>query len=200
MDKSVCLYLAASLHTAVDLDSIIDTRELKGEGIIRDTHITIVYDPSMTLSRQSILSDVSESLGNDFSVFDEFMKDSYKFKVNDVCYLDSFNGEDSSHLVLRLKEDNELHKMLSIIHSAIIDKYSIEETYPIYKPHVTLAELEIGSADKYLDNSVLLKVLEDSKIGFEDLVLSESIEDDKYAHWNITTHHALTRFFRETRI
>jgi hypothetical protein len=62
-----------------------------------------------------------------------------------------------------------------------------------------LAELLPNEADKYLSNKTLNKVLNDSKIGFEDLVFSEEI-DGKYIKWNLTTHHALDRYFRETKI
>ena len=63
MENSVCLMLAASLHTAVELDSIISQEDLKDDGVIRDSHITIVYDKTGTISRSSVLSDVKDSLG-----------------------------------------------------------------------------------------------------------------------------------------
>lgn len=197
MENSVCLMLAASLHTAVELDSIISQEDLKDDGVIRDSHITIVYDKTGTISRSSVLSDVKDSLGNEFEVLDEFMKDSHKFKVNDIMYLDTFNNEDSSYIVLRLRE-SELFKKLKIIHDSLIVKYNIPTDFPEFKPHITLAEVNPGEADKYLSNNVLLRVLNDSKVGFEDLVFSEPGDNEKYDKWNITTHHALDRYFRES--
>lgn len=197
MENSVCLMLAASLHTAVELDSIISQDDLKDDGVIRDSHITIVYDKTGTISRSSVLSDVKDSLRNEFEVFDEFMKDSHKFKVNDVMYLDTFNNEDSSYIVLRLRE-SELFRKLKTIHDSLIVKYNIPTDFPEFKPHITLAEVNPGEADKYMYNNILLRVLNDSKVGFEDLVFSEPGRNEKYDKWNITTYHALNRYFRES--
>ena len=202
MENSVCLMLAASFHTAIDIDSIINQDDLNGDGIIRDNHITILYDESGTYKKTDVLNDVRESLSSEFEVFMEFMKDSYKFSINDVFYLDSFNNDDSSYLVLRLKEDNSLFSKLKSIHEYIVNKYGIYQSFTEFKPHMTIAELLPGRADKYLYNSILNKVLSNSKVGFEDLVFSEpgTTGMGKYDRWNITTFHAIERFFRETKI
>jgi hypothetical protein len=199
MENSVCLLLATSLHTAVDLDSIINPDEFNDSGLIKDHHITIVYDESNSMDKGSILDDVRVSLGSEFDVFNTFMEDSYKFRVNDIMYLDTFNNDDSSYLVLKLKDNNELFNKLNTIHEYLMSKYNIKSDFSKYSPHVTLAELLPNEADKYLSNKTLNKVLNDSKIGFEDLVFSEEI-DGKYIKWNLTTHHALDRYFRETKI
>lgn len=201
-EKNVCLMLAVSLHTAINLDSIIEIDDLNDEGIIKDPHITIVYDKTNKLSKDLVLNDVFNALGeSEYNIFMEVLKDSYKFKINDVFYLDSFKNNDSDYLILRLKTDNEMYSKLESIHKSLMSKYSIEDDYGDYKPHVTLAELVPGSVDKYLDNNILLKVLNDSKIGFEDLVISYSTDTPgKYDKWNATSFHALERYFRENRV
>lgn len=198
-EKSLCLMLAASLHTAIDLDAVISQDDLIDDGIIRDSHITIVYDEDIKLSKDNILSDVEESLGDRFPALNDVLKDSYKFKVTDVMDLEIFETDDKDVIVLRLKDNNQLFQALSDIHYHIIDKYSINTKWPEYKPHLTLAYVVKGEAHKYLTHPILLKVLNTAKVGFEDFVFSKEI-GDKYEKWNITTHHALTRYFRETRV
>lgn len=199
-EKSLCLMLAASLHTAIDLDAVISQDDLIDDGVIKDSHITIVYDKESKMSKDNILSDVEESLGDRFPALNELLKDSYKFKVNDVMYLEVFYTDDKDVIVLRLKDNNQLFQALSDVHYHMLNKYSITTDYPEYKPHLTLAYVAKGEADKYLTNPILMKVLDTAKVGFEDFVFSKKIEDGKYEKWNITTHHALTRYFRETRV
>lgn len=201
MENSVCLMLAASLHTPISLDSVFDELDLKDNGIKNDYHITLAYDEKGNISRGSVLSDVRTALGSEeFEVFNEFMKDSYKFKVNDVMYVDLFNNEDDDYIVLRLKDGNNLFDRLQSINDYLRAKYDIDVKFPEYKPHLTLANLKSGEGEKYLDSSLLTKVLADSKVGFEDLVYSEELAEGKYSKWNITSYHALTRYFRETRV
>lgn len=201
MENSVCLMLAASLHTPISLDSVFDELDLQNDGIKNDYHITIAYDESGRMTRDSILGDVRTALGSDkFYIFDEFMKDSYKFKVNDVMYLDVFSHNDNDFVVLRLRDGNSLYSNLQVINEYLRTKYEIDSEFSEYKPHLTLAKLKKSEGSKYLNSTVLNKVLNDSKVGFEDIVYSEEVAENKYSKWNITTHHALTRYFRETRV
>lgn len=205
MEDSVCLLLASSLHTPIDLDCIIDQNDLVKDGIISDSHITLIYDKSNALPKESILSDVEEALGTDeYKVFMDVLRDSYKFRVNHLFYLSVFNIDDSDVLVLRMKTDNELYSKLNIIYKYLMNKYDIKSDYDSYKPHLTLAYLSVGSGDKYLNHRILSNVIRDSKVGFEDLVFSKEIIDEdsneKYDKWNITTYHALDRYFRETKV
>lgn len=198
---SKCLMLAMSLHTPVMLDSVIKTEHLSEDGVISDSHITIVYDGNDLMEKNSLLDDVKSSIGeSEYNVFNEFIRDSYKFRVGEVTYLDVFSNDDKSYLVLRLKEDNEMFSKLKAMHDYIVNKYGIHEDFPEFKPHITLASCQPGIASEYLDNKILNAVLNDSKLGFEDLVYSVDNEKGGYDKWNLTTYHALTRFFRETRV
>lgn len=201
MVNSKCLMLATSLYTPVDIGCVIDSYDLKDDGIIKDTHITLVYDSNGESSldtKNSIMLDVSDALGEEFEVFMSVLEDSYKFKVLDVFEIGSFNNEDSSYLVLKLKP-GQMYDDLESIHQYIMNKYNIHSDFPEFHPHLTLAKLQPGEADKYINNEVLRAILADSKSGFEDLVMSTEVEENKYHKFNVTTFHALERFFRESK-
>ena len=70
--------------------------------------------------------------------------------------------------------------------------------FDTYTPHVSLAELNSGTARKYLESENLKTVLEDSYINFEDLILSygKSGEPDDRKQYYLTNFKAVDRYFR----
>lgn len=193
-----CIMLAVSLNTPIDLNSVIKEDDLKGDGIIQDSHITIIYGKEMRIPVDEVLPTVSESLGeNEYSVFTEVLKDSFKFKVLNLFDLDVFEKDDYDYLILKLKKGNEIHDKLSKINNGLESKWNITSDFPEYNPHITLAELIPGSGRKYLSNNILLNVLGDSKVGLEDLVMSYGEDGGPFDKWNVTTYHAVERLFRE---
>lgn len=196
-EDNKCILLAASLHTVVDVDCVMD--EDDNPELIKDPHITIIYDKQSKIEKDEVLNDIHEALGDtEYNVFMTYLKDSYKFRVSSLFYLDVFSNDEHDFLVLRLKSDNELHGKLSIIYRYIMEKYGLVSDYDTYNPHVTLAKMKRGSAEKYISNRTLNRILNDSRVGFEDIVYSID-RGDKYEKWNVTSFHALERFFRESR-
>lgn len=201
-----CLMLACALYTPVDLSSIFEDEDLKDTGIEKESHITLLYAQNKIIDRSNLLDDIRTILddGDKFS-YDRFMdllKDD-KFISNNV--LDSFEigkfENDSDYIVLKLKKDVDIFKILSIINKGLRIKYDVQSDFE-YTPHITLAELNPGTADKYLASGKLKLVLENTKIKFEDLIISYGpsgvVEDrEKY---NLTTFHAVDRFFREENL
>lgn len=178
-ETSKCLLLAASLHTVVDIDCLIDQDDI--EEMVNDPHITIVYDGDSMIPKDDLLNDIREALGDyEYDVFMTYLKDSYKFKISSLFYLDVFETDDSDWLVLRMKGGDELSGKLKVIHDYIVRKYRVKEDYPTYKPHVSLAKLKFGTGKRYLENKNLARLLEDSRVGFEDIVFSEELSEDKY--------------------
>ena len=65
-----CIMLAVSLHTPTDLDSIIDNSDLREDGLVKDSHITILFDKVKEIPRDEVLPSISEILGDeDYLVF-----------------------------------------------------------------------------------------------------------------------------------
>lgn len=194
--ENSCLMLAMSFHTSVDLSSIIEESDLTKYGMEKDPHITLLFDKRENkIDKDIILPNIKNILGDDeYRVFLEVLKDNYKFNVLDLFYLSIFDTGENDYLILRLKEDNEMFKILSKINKGLMDSLGVESDYDSYKPHLTIAELIPGTAQKYLDNKKLKLILSDSKVGFEDLVISYNSEYDKW--WSITTFHTVERLFR----
>lgn len=193
-----CIMLAVSLHTPTDLDSIIDNSDLRDDGLVKDSHITILFDKVKEIPRDEVLPSISEILGDeDYLVFLEVLKDNNKFKLTDIFELSTFDNGDSDYLIMRLKPNNEMYQVLSKLNSGLIKKYGTESDFTTYKPHMTLAKMIPGTASKYLNNKKLEVVLKDSKVGFEDIIISYGHDEGKDDKYNITTFHAIERLFRE---
>lgn len=196
-ENNKCILLAASLHTVVDVDCVVSEDE--NPELIKDPHITLIYDNQSIIDKDNIMNDIKEALGEiEYDVFMTYLKDSYKFKIPSLFYLDVFSNEEHDFLVMRLKTDNELYEKLNIIYRYIMEKYGLRSEFDSYKPHVTLLKMDLGCGEKYVTNRTLNRILNDSRIGFEDIVYSVD-EGDKYEKWNVTSFHALERFFRESR-
>lgn len=199
---SRCLMLASPVYTPISLEGIVDSGDLRPcwskTGLTEDHHITIVYDENGVIDQNAILDDLKSILKSDYDVFMKFLEDDHQFRVNGMFDLDVFENDEYDYLVLTLKKDNELYKILNRSRSGLMKSYEIESSYPDYNAHITLAELVPGTGQKYLKNEDLKKVLNDSTVSFEDLVFSmQDKKDVKEVVWSITTFHTLERLFRE---
>lgn len=206
MDNNVvnnsCLMLACALYTPISLSSIFDSEDLKDTGIELESHITLLYAQGITVPKNNIMEDIEIALGDDFDSFINLLKngDIIGENVLETFDLGLFEN-DSDYVVLKLKQDNELYTNLKLINKGLRSKYGVQSEYT-YTPHMTLAELNQGTAKKYTESKKLKAVLENSKFAAEDLVISygpSNVVEDR-EKYNLTKFHAVDRFFREENL
>lgn len=197
MENNSCLMLNCTTYLPISLLSIFDEGDLKDTGIEVEPHITLLYAPNQEISRFDILGDIETILGEkDFDDFIKILKDENTEPLFKYFELGTFSNE-SDYLVLKLRENNDIFKKLSLINKGLRAKYNVSTKFPNYTPHLTLAELEVGSAKKYLNNKSLNLILRDSYVSFEDLVISYGpsstpVDRERY---NLTTFNAVDYFF-----
>ena len=202
--KSSCLMLAASLNTPVSLGAIFEANDLKDTGIEYDSHITVLY-ARKDLSRQALLSDIDFLAVNDKgqSISDilkiEKKEEDFAIPVFEIFELGKFEN-DSDYVILKLKNTNQWYSILDKLNKYLGKKYEITSDYSTYTPHLSLAELYPGTADKYLGDERLKMILGNSLVHFEDLVISYDIGEDEYKKYNLTSFCAVDRFFREREL
>jgi hypothetical protein len=191
------------------MKAIFDSGDLKDTGIEFDSHITLLYARKFIDKREILpllrtfdFGDIPDLGGRNIQDFLEYQKNPLDFScpVYDIFELSSFEN-DSGYVILKLKDNNLWYDVCSQINKVFGKYYNVTSDFSTYTPHLTLAELEPGLTEKYLDNETLRLVLRDSIVHFEDLVISYSREDSKeYDQYNITTNRAVDRFFREREL
>lgn len=206
MDNNVvnnsCLMLACALYTPINLSSIFDSEDLKDTGIELESHITLLYAQGITVPKNNLMEDIEIALGDDFDSFMNLLKngDIIGENVLETFDLGLFEN-DSDYVVLKLKQNTELYTNLKLINKGLRSKYGVQSEYT-YTPHMTLAELNQGTAKKYTESKKLKAVLENSKFAVEDLVISygpSNVVEDR-EKYNLTKFHAVDRFFREENL
>jgi hypothetical protein len=189
-----CLLWGIGLYTPVDLGSIFRTEDLQGTGIELDSHITVLY-AEKDLPKESMLDDISTILGEEkFADFMEYCKTEKFRDVFTLFELGSFQN-DSDYIVLKLKRNNEFFGILNLINKGLRTKYRIKWDFENYTPHITLAELKKGMAQKYLNLPSLHQILNDSKIDFEDVIFSTG-SNNNYKQVFLTNYKNIDRYFR----
>lgn len=197
--ENTCIMLVTPFYTPVDLRCIFDGVDLTGEGVVLDSHITIVFAKEQNIAKENILSDIITILGEEYDDFDKMLKNNEMFSVMDFFELDCFKGKESHYIILKMKKEGEGWEYLEKLNKALSRKYNIESDFDEYNPHITLAEILPGKSDQYLKSAKLKLILENSKFGVEDIIISHGDKGDwKQSH--ITNHHALDKFFREEAI
>ncbi len=196
-----CLMLAANLETPVSLTAVFDSEDLKDTGIEFDSHITILYARDKFLEKMELLDNImdvgSKATRDDILTYISKQRDfaEYAVPVLDLFELGNFEN-DSGYVVLKLKKDNEWFPILSTLNKGLMEKYGITSDFPNYTPHLTLAELEPGTTEKYINSETLKLILRGSLVHFEDFIVSYDTGDKVYKVHNLTTNHAVDRFFR----
>ena len=199
-----CILLAANLCAPVSFTSIFDSEDLTDSGINFDSHITLLYARNLEIYPSEVMKACEKIIekkgifgrGNSLSEFLKNQSNQDPKPVFSMFDLSSFRN-DSDYIVLKLKKETGLFKILEILNKGLQETFGVKSDFVTYTPHLTLAELVPGTADKYEKMKTLQLVLENSVISFEDLVLSigKSGEDD-FSVSNITTNKAADRFFR----
>ena len=143
-----CLMLTANLQTPVSLSAIFDDSDLKDTGIELDSHITLLYAQGRDIPRTNLLNDIKDILGYDDTVeFLKYLEEEREENVLDIFDLGKFENE-SDYVVLKMKEDFGLFKYLRLINKGLAVKYEVPSKFDSYTPHLTLAELNPGTAQK----------------------------------------------------
>ena len=189
-----CVMLAVNLMTPVSLLSVFDSDDLKDTGLVYDHHITLLYARDKKLDKMDVLGAIPMS----FTDVLEKKKDpeEFAYPVMSLFELGSFEN-DSGYIVLKLKKESAWFESLSNINSTLMNRYDIKSDFPNYTPHVSLAELEPGMTEKYLENETLKLILGHSVIHFEDIIISYDYEGkDGYDVHDLTHFHSVDRFFR----
>ena len=193
MNTSSCIMLACNLLTPISLGSIIMDEDLEGEGLVLDSHITVLYAKEQLLDKQEILEELEERNLNylkNFKASDEYIK------LNNLFELGKFSN-DCDYLVLKLKNNSELFSKMKWLNTKLAKKYDVQSDFDEYNPHITLAQLKLGSVDKYLNDEALLKILKDSVFQPEDFIISYGIlGEDSWKVFDITHNRSVDRFFR----
>ena len=196
--ENTCIMLTTPFYTPVDLRCIFEESDLKGEGVVLDSHITVLYAKELEIPKETILKDTITILGDDFDEFEEMLKRDEKFSVMNLFSLDYFEGQDSDYVILRMKKEGQGWNHLEIMNKALSRKYEVKSDFSEYNPHITLAEVVKGSAKKYLESKKLQLILEDSKISVDDIIVSYGgpKAEDPWKQYHVTNYHALDRFFK----
>ena len=190
-----CLMLAVNLMTPVDLAYIFDGSDLKDTGIELDSHITLLYAQGKEIPKDNIISDLKDII--DYPEFlDLYCKNQVSYRALDIFDLSSFEN-DSDYIILKLKKNFDLYNKLCLINKGLRIQYGVSSDFDQYTPHVSLAELNPGTAEKYLNDDKLKSILEDTYINFEDIMLSygKSNEPDRKQYF-LTQFKCVDRFFR----
>lgn len=192
-----CLMWAVNLITPVDLSSVFDEDDLKDTGIELDSHITLLYAQGKTIDRHNLLEDINTILGENYESFIEVCKSSKEMDLLDLFELGSFEN-DSDYVVLKLKKDSEIFKYLNLINKGLRTKYEVSSDFDNYTPHLTLAELNPGTASKYLNSETLKLILTDSTFKFEDLMISYGTSNEVVdrKQYFLTSFSCVDRYFR----
>lgn len=182
------IMVAVDLETPVSLGSVIHTGE-----ITYDSHITLLAAKERSILREEVL------LKKEWLEILKRNEDYEPLLVEDYFDLTIFPGQDNDWLVLKLKEETQLHKVLTRINNDFRESLNVEEEFQTYNPHISLAKLskDHESIDEIKER--LDPVLKTSTIALEDYILSEcDMEDYKdFKKQNITPFNGVERFFRE---
>lgn len=189
--------LAVKLDTPVNLGCVFDSEDLTGTGIEFDTHITLLYAQGELLPKNDLLEDVKVILGEKTIEFLDLLKKEHDYRILDFFHVDTFEN-DSDYLVLKLNEEKkDLFNMLNLINKGLRLKYDVSVNFDNYAPHITLAELNSGTAKKYKDSDKLHIILEETYLDFEDLIFSSGEKQENgWKQYHLTSFNSIPRYFR----
>ena len=197
-DINSCFMLAINLDCPISLKVMFDEGDLKDTGVELDSHITLLYAQGKTIERGNLLSDVRGILGEDgYWDLMEKIRTPKEIPVFDVFDLGSFEN-DSDYLVLKLKPGSSLYEPLAKINKGLRLKYDVSSEFDSYTPHLSLAELQPGTAEKYLNSNDLNHFLQDSVVSLEDFMVSYGLsnEPEDRKQYFLTGFHSVDRYFR----
>ena len=193
MDVS-CIMLACNLMTPISLGSVFNYDDLEGDGIITDSHITILYAKDKFIDKEKAISEIGEKL---IQYLEDLILSDTVFKVSDLFTLSLFSNE-SDHVILRLDNRTELYAKLNRLNGELSRKEGVVSEFDEYKPHITLATLKKGEGEKYLENNLLHEIIDKSEVQLEDFIISYLVneENNEYKVYDLTHNKSVDRIFR----
>lgn len=169
MENNSCLMLNCSLYLPVSLSAIFSREDLKDTGIENESHITLLYAQGKEIPRMNILGDIETILGEpEFDNFIEYIRSENTERILNNFEIGSFEN-DSDYIVLKMKQTSELYKTLGLINKGLRTKYEVVSEYS-YTPHISLAELQPGTAKKYLEDPKISLILNESFVSLKILL------------------------------
>ena len=206
MDKdstlNSCLMLAINLETPVSLGCVFDSEDLKDTGVEVESHITLLYAQGKEIEHKNLLNDIKYILGpEDYKWIEDLIKEGETYRVFDSFELSMFDG-DSDYVILKLKKETALYKVLQLINKSMSIKFGVKSDFLEYVPHLSLAELKPGTASKYLESEMLHNILDDSVYSIEDFLISYGTanEPKDRKQYYLTSFKCIDRFFRIERL
>lgn len=210
IEYNSCLMQAMTLETPLDLCYCFKDEDLIY--VEPETHITLLWAPgvyafparvdNMDALRTLLPPSDYQALINFISNGDYLPDDWF----GQIFKLDSFNNDDGDYLILKLSAENPygewMMKIFKLINKGFKRKWEVEASKFPYNPHITLAKLEKGCAKRYIESHSFNKILEDSHLGWSDIILSigESGKEDDYRKQTyLTNFHAVDRYFELER-
>ena len=191
-----CLLWGVGLYTPVDLGSVFSEDDLCETGLELDSHITILYCPNKLLPKTTIMEDIKTILGDEkYEEFIGYCKNERFRNIPNLFELSSFSN-DYDYVILKLRKNNEFYGILNLLNKGLRTKYRVESNFPEYTPHITLAQVRKGEAQKYVDNPALNQIIEDSRVDFEDLIYSSDNGDKNWKQKFLTQFKNVDRYFR----
>ena len=197
-----CLMLAINLETPVSLGCVFDSDDLKDTGVEVESHITLLYAQGKEIEHKNLLNDIKDILGQeDYKWIEGLIKEGEVYRVFDSFELSMFDG-DSDYVILKLKKETALYKVLQLINKSMSIKFGVKSDFLEYVPHLSLAELKPGTASKYLDSEKLHNILDDSVYSIEDFLISYGTanEPKDRKQYYLTSFKCIDRFFRIERL
>ena len=194
--ENTCIMLSTPFYTPVDLRCVFEEVDLVGEGVVLDSHITVVFAKDITIPKEEILPSMVTILGEEYEEFLEMLEKDEKFPVMSLFDLDCFKNEDAHHIILKMKKEGMAWDYLEKVNKALSRKYDIKSDFAEYNPHMTLASVMPGEADKYLESKKLQLILNDSMISVDDFIVSYGPMGGPWKQSHLTNYHSLDRFFK----
>lgn len=208
-DINSCLMMAMILETPISLAYCFADEDLKYAEI--EPHVTLLYaqgfevDKSEVKELKTLIWDLLTAADRDF-ILNQLKDQDYLPSdwFGTVFSLDKFSNDNADYLILKLNEDDgwgkTLGRIFRIIHKSVKARWGVKTTFTNYTPHITLACLQPGTAEKYIYDLSLHHVLEDSHLALSDFILSmgESSDngDPDRIQWNLTSFNAVERYFQ----
>ena len=198
--NSSCVMLMTSLWTGIDFYAVFDEEDLKDTGIEYDSHITALYSGDLVIPKNEALENIKNSMGDYWEDLENMFKENEKLKVSDHFEISKFEN-DSDYLIFKVREDSDIYRLMSLMNRGLSRAYGINSEFT-YTPHMTIAELEVGKASKYVFSPLLSKIYENAVFSLDDLVISYGQKDKpgEYKKYNLTSFNAVSRYFRQKEL